>query len=72
MVEVDARATGLASYNAGDWSAAAAALAVVDACPPEANEALAKSRWWLDDPKGARSLPSSSHRPTRLRSYSLH
>ena len=53
MVKTDALVAGLASYDAGEWSAAAAALSAVEVLPPEASLTLAKARWWLDDPKGA-------------------
>jgi DNA-binding CsgD family transcriptional regulator len=53
MAHTDALAQGLASYDAGDWPAAADALSAVEELPPEACATLAKARWWLDDPNGA-------------------
>lgn len=53
VIRSEALAAGLASYEAGEWSAAAASLSTIDPLPPEASTILAKARWWLDDPKGA-------------------
>ena len=53
MVGVDALREGLAHYERGEWAAAADALSSVATRSSEANEVLAKARWWLDDPKGA-------------------
>jgi tetratricopeptide (TPR) repeat protein len=44
---------GLAAFERGEWVAAAEALSSADMLPPAAHETLARSRWWLDDPKGA-------------------
>jgi DNA-binding CsgD family transcriptional regulator len=53
VIRSEALAAALASYEAGEWSAAAASLSTIDPLPPEASTILAKARWWLDDPKGA-------------------
>lgn len=51
--EGGALAAGRAAFDAGDWAAAAAAFADVPDREPEVSDALARARWWLDDPKGA-------------------
>jgi DNA-binding CsgD family transcriptional regulator len=53
MSDVDLLESGLAAFDAGEWLAAADTLAAIDELPPEACAALAKARWWLDDPHGS-------------------
>ncbi len=44
---------GLAAFEAEDWPTVVDALGAAGSLSPEAGDALAKARWWLDDPKGA-------------------
>src|SRR2546426_3928772 len=44
---------GLEAFEAEDWAAVVDALEAAGSLPPEASDALAKARWWLDDPRGA-------------------
>ncbi len=53
MSDAEVLATGHAAFDANDWEAAREALSAVERLPPESSDALAKARWWLDDPIGA-------------------
>jgi hypothetical protein len=44
---------GREAFVSQDWIATVDALGSAGALPPDASEALAKARWWLDDPSGA-------------------
>jgi DNA-binding CsgD family transcriptional regulator len=44
---------GRQAFAAQDWAAANESLAALEDLPPDASEALAESRWWLDDHAGA-------------------
>ncbi len=44
---------GRRAFASQDWAGTIDALGAADVLPPDANEALAKARWWLDDPNGA-------------------
>jgi len=45
--------TGREAFASQDWPGTVDALASAGALPPDASEALATARWWLDDPSGA-------------------
>ena len=49
----DLLAAGLEAFALQDWSGTVDALGSAGGLPPDASEALAKARWWLDDPGGA-------------------
>jgi DNA-binding NarL/FixJ family response regulator len=53
MENTDLLIAGRAAFTSQDWAGAVDALGSVGALPPDASEALAKARWWLDDPGGA-------------------
>jgi DNA-binding CsgD family transcriptional regulator len=44
---------GHAAFEAGDWPTAVEAFSSLVTRTPEANDELARARWWLDDPNGA-------------------
>jgi len=44
---------GREAFASHDWVGTVDAFASADALPPDASEALARARWWLDDPSGA-------------------
>lgn len=49
----DLLVAGREAFASQDWAGTVDALGAADALPPDAGEALAKARWWLDDPGGA-------------------
>ncbi len=53
MEEADLLIAGREAFAAEDWAGTIEAFGATDPLPPDANEALAKARWWLDDPSGA-------------------
>jgi len=53
METSDLLIAGRESFAAQDWAGTIDALGAAGLLPPDASEALAKARWWLDDPTGA-------------------
>ena len=53
METADLLIAGREAFASQDWAGTVDALGSVGALPPDASEALAKARWWLDDPSGA-------------------
>src|SRR2546428_553647 len=53
MKSPDLLTAGRDAFASQDWAATVAALGAAEALPPDASEALATARWWLDDPSGA-------------------
>jgi hypothetical protein len=53
METADPLIAGREAFASQDWAGTIEALSSTDALPPDANEALATARWWLDDPAGA-------------------
>ena len=53
MQTSDLLVAGREAFASQDWAGTIDALGAVSPRPPDASEALAKARWWLDDPNGA-------------------
>ncbi len=53
MEAPDLLIAGREAYASQDWAGTVDALGSAGPLPPDASEALAKARWWLDDPNGA-------------------
>ena len=53
METADLLITGREAFASQDWAGTVDALGSAGALPPDASEALATARWWLDDPGGA-------------------
>jgi DNA-binding CsgD family transcriptional regulator len=53
MGTADLLIVGREAFVSQDWSGTVDALGSAGPLPPDASEALAKARWWLDDPRGA-------------------
>jgi len=53
METSDLLVAGREAFALQDWAGTIDALGAVSPRPPDASEALAKARWWLDDPNGA-------------------
>ena len=53
METPDLLIAGREAFASQDWAGTVDALGSVGRLPPDASEALAKARWWLDDPSGA-------------------
>jgi hypothetical protein len=48
METPDLLTAGREAFASQDWAATVDALGSTGALPPDASEALAKARWWLD------------------------
>lgn len=53
METLDLLIAGREAFASQDWAGTVDALGSAGALPPDASEALATARWWLDDPGGA-------------------
>lgn len=53
MKASDLLIAGREAYASQDWAGTVDALGSAGPLPPDTSEALAKARWWLDDPGGA-------------------
>lgn len=53
MESTDLLIAGREAFASQDWAGTVDALGSAGPLPPDASEALAKARWWLDDPGGA-------------------
>jgi len=53
METADLLIAGREAFASQDWAGTIDALGSAGALPPDAGEALATARWWLDDPGGA-------------------
>jgi DNA-binding CsgD family transcriptional regulator len=53
MGTADLLIAGREAFVSQDWAGTVDALGSAGPLPPDASEALAKARWWLDDPGGA-------------------
>jgi DNA-binding CsgD family transcriptional regulator len=53
MEESDLLIAGREAFARQDWAATVDAFEASGMLPPDASEALATARWWLDDPNGA-------------------
>ena len=67
METTDLLIAGREAFSSQDWAGAVDALGSAGALPPDASEALATARWWLDDPGGAIAAWEDAYNGTSAR-----